>query len=337
MKISTALLACLLTASTAFSYTLERRSDAPIQPNNFNQENQQDIEKKLDEFNGELDKIKDEMPDNLPIPNLDSMGKPSTGPELGSGNINSSNNGMPNNTDLGSGNIDKSTNGAPNNEILPDSGNIFGNTNNSMFSGQGTDAFTPECIKVITEYASCLPEDVQKMTSQNYDEICNTYNSEKCVNLFKKKLSENEACKTGTAEFEAQLIMSAGLMDLSCAKDGNKYCPISELSKQDKDITQEALDQTCKSKVCLEKAISGIEATKQLLGVASNVQNALTDAFSNMQKRQASNADEALKMFDGYLTQLKAEKCQAQATSGAIPLKIGNLFILTLGLFLYFL
>lgn len=206
--------------------------------------------------------------------------------------------------------------------------------NNSFGQLQNSDVFNEECQKVIAEYYSCLP----KIKDKNYDECCNIYNSEKCVNIFKKKLSENDACKNGTEHEEKLITLMAGIMDMSCAKHNGNYCPLSKLNKEGKEITQSAIDETCKYHECLQKGISGLEASKQWVQMALDVQNKVSEAFSHQKRANANTTpQEAVSKIDGYLNELKSEKCSAQAASGAISLKAGNLFVLSLGLFLYYL
>ncbi|ORX84835.1 hypothetical protein BCR32DRAFT_325744 [Anaeromyces robustus] len=305
MKFSSTLLTCLLASSTVFSYTLNKRDDFTDKL----KESQGDIDKQMEQMKEEMEKMQGSM-GNLPTGSTPELPSTNTGstPELP--------------------NLGSSTNSTSPTDFTTTSNTSFGQLQNS-------DVFNEECQKVIAEYYSCLPK---KMTDKNYDECCNVYNSEKCVNIYKKKLSENDACKNGTEDVEKQIAMMSGLMDLSCAKHNGKYCPISKLNKEGKEITQSTLEDTCKSQECLQKGVSGLEASKQWVQMALDVQNKVSEAFSHQKRANANTTpQEAVSKIDGYLNELKSEKCSAQAASGAISLKAGNLFVLSLGLFLYYL
>ncbi|ORX68889.1 hypothetical protein BCR32DRAFT_286068, partial [Anaeromyces robustus] len=57
--------------------------------------------------------------------------------------------------------------------------------------------------------------------------------------------------------------------------------------------------------------------------------------FSHL-KRDNTTPHEAIGIIDGYINELKSDKCSTQA-SGTIQLKVGNLFVLSLVLFIYYL
>jgi len=309
MKFSTTFLTCLLATSSVFSYSIEKRDD---------------MEKQMEQMKQEMEKMQGQIQDKV----QSEMGKIPNDSSI-SNNFNLTNSSAPASDSSISENF---------NQVNP-SGNSNSNPFGDLKNNQDSDIFNKECEKVVQEYYSCFPK---RMTGENYDECCDVYNSEKCVTLFKKKLSENEACKKGVEMLENQILYMAGVMDISCAKDHDKYCPISKLnkegvsSKKTTPITQSVIDETCKSAICLDKAINGLEASKKMAEKMADTQNAIAQAFGNMQKR--ATTEDAKKVLDGYITQLKSDKCQSQAVAnGAIQLKIGNLLVLTLGLFLYYL
>jgi len=134
---------------------------------------------------------------------------------------------------------------------------------------------TIECQKVINTYANCLKE----LNENNYDKVCSTYNSSDCKKLVKKNIKSYIECETINQYFGIQELIDNSIveMGLSCGKTENdEYCPIALYgkSKNDFNVDDSIIYETCKSKSCRKIAIDSFKKYKNLTENSnSNVNN----------------------------------------------------------------
>jgi len=168
-----------------------------------------------------------------------------------------------------------------------------------------------ECKKIVNEYYRCLPKEFK---SNNYDESCNTFNSEQCQTLFNTKLSSFHSCKEVSNNFQDMVDYAAGIMNIHCAKDEHgEYCPISTFSQTAKEgdkLTDDILRENCKSKICREKTMNGITAMKNM---SINIFSVMESFKINKMKRNFDDKARA----DEMLTILNDETCSSQANANS--------------------
>ncbi|ORX75385.1 hypothetical protein BCR32DRAFT_329831 [Anaeromyces robustus] len=209
-----------------------------------------------------------------------------------------------------------------------------------------------ECKKIIDEYNACLPSGI---IQEKFEEKCNIYNSEKCVKLLGKKIIENSECKSVDKKFQDIVDMSVSMIDFYCARDGDKYCPINSLfnNKQklsiDDPAYNTAIEETCKSQKCKETAINGLNFIVSNGDSVNTILNKYVNKLENKQKRDDSNLmNEILKRlndkcpgnptvkvlgeFDNNGETLEANKTSSSARS----FKIGSTFLLSLSVLFYY-
>lgn len=299
MKFTTPIIA-LLAATSAYSFTLEKRVNeddiAQIQNQLQNEDIQKIAEEHKDEINDALNQSGISTEDKEKIDQMMNglSSGTSTNPLSGSAPSTGSDSSNPTSND---------------------------NTTGTTFAtGEGS-AFDPKCKALIEKYYGCLP---RKMDKSNYDQCCDHFNSDECAKIVNTKLTDNVECKNAKDD-EVFLNKILGTMFLACAKDGNSYCPISKLYKEGKELSKDAVNDSCKKTACRGKAISGISSIKALQQDMASVAN----AFSQKTKRgDFNNMDEALAI-------LNSKECEAQASS-ALAIKMGSSLLLTAALFLYF-
>ncbi|KAL6597112.1 hypothetical protein LY90DRAFT_707770 [Neocallimastix californiae] len=187
---------------------------------------------------------------------------------------------------------------------------------------EGT-AFDPKCEALIQKYYGCLPS---KMEKSNYDQSCDYFNSDECAKIVYTKLTDHVKCKKAK-EVENVLNKTLSIFYFSCTKDGNSYCPISKLNKEEKELTKDTLNDTCKKTVCREKAISSFTSTIEFQQDTTSIINSFSRSAKS-KRGEINSIDEALAI-------LNSKECEAQASS-AHAIKMGSFLLLTATLFLYF-
>ncbi|KAG4087603.1 hypothetical protein H8356DRAFT_1315922 [Neocallimastix lanati (nom. inval.)] len=171
-------------------------------------------------------------------------------------------------------------------------------------------------LLLIQKYYGCLPS---KMEKSNYDQSCDYFNSDECAKIVYTKLTDHVECKKAK-EVENVLNKTLSVFYLSCAKDSNSYCPISKLNKEEKELTKDTLNDTCKKTVCREKAISGFTSIIEFQQDTTSIIN----SFS----RSAKSKRGKINSIDEALAILNSKECEAQANSAhAIKMVIINLYI----------
>ncbi|KAG4087608.1 hypothetical protein H8356DRAFT_1728791 [Neocallimastix lanati (nom. inval.)] len=194
----------------------------------------------------------------------------------------------------------------------------FLNKINYFFAPNSIDS---ECQKIIDEYNACFPG---KLTVENYDKSCETFNTENCQKLINTSFDSYDVCKDYVSALQESLGFAIANMNVSCAKDENgEYCPISQFAKSSStsELTDETINATCKSKSCRDKALS-----------AFTLFNNVLLKKSKLNKRKYISEEQ----INQVITTLNDDKCAAQA-SGATTIKIGKTLLFTLGLFFYYL
>jgi hypothetical protein len=198
---------------------------------------------------------------------------------------------------------------------LPNTAQTQGGQEQGQAQG-GVDKTTlKNCELGIREFSECLTIS-EKITSANIDKYCETFNKEKCQNIFKNGMvgavpicadipevyKNNSQLKYNTLHYTFKLL---------CAKDeNNKYCPLSNtyLSGGNKGFIDNgfntAITDTCKSKKCTEEA-----------SAAFNILNN-SKILDNLSEKQIK------KIFSGgkeevltVLENLKSPTCTSQASN----------------------
>jgi len=193
------------------------------------------------------------------------------------------------------------------------------NANKPSPSNSNDTTISDECLKIIEDYNSCF----DKLTEDNYDQVCNLYNSEHCQSLMKKRINENEPCKNvgDSTEIQYTIDVSIITMNLSCGKtEDGSYCPIAEYGKSlnDLELTDDVINETCKYKSCRYKAIESFNLYKKL-----NEQY----LKSNMVKRKVVDMDRIY----SALFMLNDEKCFSQSNDAS---SLKTSLLITIALFL---
>ncbi|OUM62502.1 hypothetical protein PIROE2DRAFT_61857 [Piromyces sp. E2] len=184
------------------------------------------------------------------------------------------------------------------------------------------DNISAECKKVIDEVENCFG----RLTVESYDKVCDTFNSVQCQNIVNKKIADNQACKGDDVEmYQNAIIVKIIKMNLSCGKtqDG-EYCPIAKYgkSRNDDELTDAVINETCKYKTCRETAVQSFTMYKKLNDLY------ISQTQSNMVKRKSVDNERV----ESALTILNKEQCIKQE-SGASSLNIKSSLLLSFGLF----
>jgi len=219
------------------------------------------------------------------------------------------------------------------------------------------------CQETIKEYSECTTYK-EKITKNNIENYCKAFTSEKCQKLYSGGLKSIPSCANLSKEtIDATQIKFDTVnytFKLLCAKDeSGKFCPFSEIyitkgnQGFDKDGFDNSLNETCKSKKCIDSALeaftflesSGLAnnnaAAKTTANAAANTaanttaKTTTNNANTNV-KREVTEGPEAVSTI---IKKLKDQTCTAQAkadskSSDATTLTIGNALLVTLGLLL---
>jgi len=124
------------------------------------------------------------------------------------------------------------------------------------------------CINAIkSTYMECL--------ENNSKTACETHNSDKCQNILKDAISIKE-CKSLDTEtlnsIKAEIGLQFYLIDLRCNTDeNNEPCPLAKIYLDTtteiidgRETSNEATNETCKSKKCTDALISNVKAQLEL-------------------------------------------------------------------------
>jgi len=222
-------------------------------------------------------------------------------------------------------------------------------------------------LKVIKKFLSLLTEecrgevensDIYKqcnsnaMDMSNYEEICKSFNSKQCEDYYKDPLSFVPKCTND--EFFNLSISSFKGKDVTknyycLVVDDNKVCPVAEASLNGEAVSEKLLEETCKSKACIEGLIKMFE---------DSIESAeeYTKLLQMTKEGTFYDAGATKKVLGQYVEFLKSEECTSQAKddlatakyigaeeeekseeSGANTIKSSGILMTTLGFLLYYL
>jgi FKBP-type peptidyl-prolyl cis-trans isomerase len=192
---------------------------------------------------------------------------------------------------------------------------------------------------------------------KDYDEICKTYNSDKCQKLYKEGVAGFPACKElgEVLSFQNQVIIDKAdyLFQRYCSKDENdKYCPLSEYDFEEKESKEEfdnAINQTCKSRKCIDTAIEYFNKEINLENKVNEFQSKIKN--SNMKRQFNSNDLKSEEKKEAIINFLESDYCSSQSPkkeivkgnsreiseNDAISLNYSGIFFITIALHLYYL
>lgn len=142
-----------------------------------------------------------------------------------------------------------------------------------------------KCNVGIEKYKECVVEDY--IVYNELDNICKTYQTEKCQKFFNDGIKVLEECNEFSeinlnyrqGRFDAVKIH----LDAACAKDeNNQYCSLNlfDFSKrfpEERDEFHNAVNNTCKSKKCTEIAIDYATKEQELKEKLDEIYNQLAE------------------------------------------------------------
>jgi len=184
------------------------------------------------------------------------------------------------NIDIGENNLGNIGNNIPDDLTIPVDLSDPNNLDPSSFNM----GINEQCDKALEQYKECL-EGNSEIDVNNKDNVCNTFNSEKCQQFFNDDIKNIQGCEN-LNEIASRVLNfykkgNTVSLKMQCAKDENgKYCPLANLSpklmsieddnknddKEFKTIYAEAVSETCKSRSCINAALefeSGYNEIKQ--------------------------------------------------------------------------
>jgi len=270
----------LLAATSALSYTI-KRDEIDDKLNQLNQA--------LENNGGDMDKLSEILESNGTDINQLNQALENNGGALG-----------------GNNDLEKVADG------LTDNKANSGNASNVDISSIGA---MGDCLKASQEIVECLGG-TSKQASQ--EEVCNTFNSEKCQSLLNKDFSSCGKDVGGAYDF------SIATLKLGCAKDekGNncpQYDVLSTMSTNEElKFKDNEIQEICQSSVCTEKAI---DAITQLKKSSDNVKGTFSE--------------EGKANLDKYINDLNKCKASGSAKSDATQIKVGSALLASLALAFY--
>jgi len=229
-----------------------------------------------------------------------------------------------------------------------------------------------QCDNALKEYNDCLAG-MNEIEDQQKDTICGTFNSEKCQNFFKNGVKSVKGCENledMLLRIEEFLVEANSVsLKMQCAKDENgQYCPLSNLSTQlikdaknkennnDEEFKQkynEAVNNTCKSRTCIDAALEFEKGTTKLEADVKQFKTEIEGVINFIGAAQdmpmfnprAKFAYTLEKVDETMLTKtseyLQSEECSAQAPkkqeSSATTLKIGGVLLSAIATIFYYL
>jgi len=187
---------------------------------------------------------------------------------------------------------------------------------------------TLECQKVINTYADCLKE----LNENNFDSVCSTYNDANCKKIVKMNIKNHEECKFINQNFGIQELIDNSVieMNLRCGKaENDEYCPIAlyRKTKNDFNVDDSIIYETCKSKSCRKIAINSFKKYK-------NLSENLNDNF-NVNNQKLIKID----LVESSLEILNSQECLelVSSTKPLIIFDIKNIVIILLSFYIYIL
>ncbi|OUM57112.1 hypothetical protein PIROE2DRAFT_18005 [Piromyces sp. E2] len=187
---------------------------------------------------------------------------------------------------------------------------------------------TEKCKDLYDAITKCINPN---SNAGNIEDFCSNYNTPECQQVANKDFSGCELYKSVPG-------MELGLTRLVCAQDENgKLCPTSEAQQKKlaKNINENMINDTCKSKICSEQIILGLKEVKN-----SSNDPVVMNIYSEESKEEMKN-------FDRYIAILSEEKCigsktvenktmenknsesKSNESSGATHIKIGSALLIS--------
>jgi len=168
------------------------------------------------------------------------------------------------------------------------------------------------CVAALkAQMNACIPS--EKVTTDNLESICSTYNSLKCKAFLKASISSIPGCDGEAKEVIESLERSvkttvANSLDLKCAKDDSgNICPISKYviengkvpDDENDQAWKDAVNSTCQSKPCSEAFTNFSENIADVSGFSQSIVTVLGtvgfDSIPNSNPDLVSNTAETIK------------------------------------------
>jgi len=215
----------------------------------------------------------------------------------------------------------------------------------------------PECIKSLESYDECLFKQITELKKKDYDTVCKTYNSDKCQKFYKEGIAGIPACEqlNEVITFQNQITIDKADYQFQryCSKDENdKYCPLSGYEFKEKDSKEEfdkAVNETCKSRKCLDTSIEYFNKEINLINKINEFQSKVKNNNSKRQFDSSNLKDE--EKTNAIVEFLESDKCSSQSpkseatdikskeisTNDSSSLKYSNTLLIIFALYLYYL
>jgi len=133
---------------------------------------------------------------------------------------------------------------------------------------------TKNCKDIYTGLSTCIIN-----LNFYYDGACEKFKTQECQDVFNKYNSEeNKAC------LNMEVSVAIANLKISCSKDEKgEYCPIAKFAKENpnKEITEEIVKETCKSKACRELAIDSMTVMSNLFTQYENAVQQMNAQMGN--------------------------------------------------------
>jgi len=195
-----------------------------------------------------------------------------------------------------------------------------------------SNSLSKECIEEQTnsEFNECLTT----ININNYKQICNNIKTEKCQKFLDNPLEFFPICKQSPefAElFQPTLVKTLKTaFEVSCQTDENgDLCPLALMTIR-QEAAPEALDDTCKSKVCTESAINSYKKI-DIDQMAS---------YENLSTTGGSYSYQELNSIKKILSKLESNECKAQYESNSSSIttstKLGTSLLIAVLLLSFF-
>jgi len=199
-----------------------------------------------------------------------------------------------------------------------------------LMSSLGTYENSQGCIEELARMKNCLI--IPNRNTLN--DSCNNYNTDTCQSFYKDPMSLLSTCKDNSivsALVNSSVNLIARDLKVKCQKDesGNE-CPLAEVELNNDDASSadisNAVNNSCKSKICRENTLEYLEYTSEMNGKASNLlQSSISqitgvgsiseDSLNSVLQDQNNNDNE----IKSYIDILKGDNCinQSKTTANA--------------------
>ncbi|ORX52237.1 hypothetical protein BCR36DRAFT_411679 [Piromyces finnis] len=176
------------------------------------------------------------------------------------------------------------------------------------------------CVDELSRVKNCI----LTATKENIIVSCNNYNTNTCQSFYKNPMNLLSSCSSNNfvnALVNSSVNLIIRDLKIKCQKDetGNE-CPLSEIElnieeSSNTDILN-AINNSCKSKICRENTLEFLEYTSEINGKASNLlQSSITqitgagtiseESLNSVLQDQSNNNNE----IKSYIDILKSNNC----------------------------